>query len=231
MENKWRRIRPGHGPRPSTGSPRRPLSPSRSALLETLQAQHAPVTIAALTDSTGLHPNTLREHLDALIHEGYATRERAPAVGRGRPAWLYSAKSSDVVASPEYAGLAATLAATIARTSSRPGEDAETAGRAWGETLADERETAPAPDTASARRGVVDLLEDMGFSPRPDDEAVEIRLERCPLLEAAHRHPEVVCRVHLGLTRAVLERYGVDSRDTELVPFAEPGACLLRLPR
>lgn len=231
MENNWRYVRPGHGPRPGAGSPRRPLSASRASLLETLRAQHAPVTIAALAESTGLHPNTLREHLDALIHEGYAGRQRAEVTGRGRPAWLYLAKSQDVAASPEYAGLAATLAATIARTSSTPGDDAEAAGRDWGETLADERGAAPVDDVATARRGVVELLDDMGFSPRPDADAVEVRLERCPLLEAAHKHPEVVCRVHLGLTRAVLERYGVDSDDTDLIPFAERGACLLRLPR
>lgn len=196
-----------------------------------MRAQHAPVTIAALTDSTGLHQNTLREHLDALIHDGYATRERAEVTGRGRPAWLYRATSEDVAASPEYAGLAATLAATIARTSATPGDDAEAAGREWGETMAANRGTTPNGDMATARLGVVELLDDMGFSPQPDAEAVEIRLERCPLLEAAHRHPEVVCRVHLGLTRAVLEQHGVDSTDTDLVPFAERGACLLRLPR
>lgn len=213
------------------GRTRRALSPSRARLLETLRAQHSPVTIAALCESTGLHANTLREHLDALIHDGLASRQRAEVSGRGRPAWLYRATSEDVAASPEYAGLAAALAASIARTSTTPGDDAEAAGREWGATLATERGVEATRDPHRARQGVVGLLDDMGFGPRPDAEAVEVRLERCPLLEAAHKHPEIVCRVHVGLTRAVLEQHGVASGGTELIPFAEPGACVLKLPR
>lgn len=230
MKNNWSRIKPGHGPRPAVGASR-PLSPSRAELLETLRAQHAPVTIAALTQLTGLHANTLREHLDALIHAGMASRQRATVTGRGRPAWLYLAHGEDVAAAPEYAGLAAALAATIARTSDSPGADAEAAGRSWGDTLASEQGLEVADGPRGAREGVVRLLDRMGFAPNPDDESVEVRLERCPLLEAAHQHPEIVCRVHLGLTKAALERQGVDGEETELIPFAAPGACVLRLPR
>ena len=32
-----------------------------------------------------LHPNTARNHLEALVEVGLASREQAPAVGRGRP--------------------------------------------------------------------------------------------------------------------------------------------------
>jgi predicted ArsR family transcriptional regulator len=40
------------------------MSRSRAALLETLQAQPEPTTLSGLVDATGLHPNTLREHLE-----------------------------------------------------------------------------------------------------------------------------------------------------------------------
>jgi predicted ArsR family transcriptional regulator len=50
------------------------------------------------------------------------------------------------------------------------------------------------------------------------------------LLEAAHKYPEVVCGVHLGIVRGALAQYGADSEGTALLPFAEPGACLLHLP-
>ena len=69
----------------------------------------------------------------------------------------------------------------------------------------------------------------MGFAPVPDDDVRELRLTRCPLLEAAHQHPEVVCAVHLGITEGALESFGAPAGDVELLPFAEPGACLLRL--
>ena len=58
-----------------------------------------------------------------------------------------------------------------------------------------------------------------------------VRLTRCPLLEAAHKYPDVVCGVHLGLAQGALEEYGAASDGTDLVPFAEPGACRLRLAR
>jgi predicted ArsR family transcriptional regulator len=62
-----------------------------------------------------------------------------------------------------------------------------------------------------------------------DDRATVVRLTTCPLLEAAHRFPDVVCGVHLGIVRAALEEYGGDPTRSELLPFAEPGACRLEL--
>jgi predicted ArsR family transcriptional regulator len=214
------------GPRPA--GPARPLSPSRSAILEHLRAQSEPVTQAALAGITGLHANTVREHLDALVRTGLARRERAEPSGRGRPAWLYDATAEE--SASEYAGLAAALAGSIARNSRHPQDDAAAAGEAWGHQLAHDRAEAPA-DPVAARGAVLDLLDDLGFAPGQDPrEPSRVRLERCPLLAAAHRHPEVVCAVHLGLVRGALEEYGADPAGSDLVPFAEPGACLLVVP-
>jgi predicted ArsR family transcriptional regulator len=76
---------------------------------------------------------------------------------------------------------------------------------------------------------VVRLLDDVGFSPETDDRATTVRLTRCPLLETAKEYPDVVCGVHLGIARGALEEYGADSTRTDLLPFAEPGACRLHL--
>ena len=78
---------------------------------------------------------------------------------------------------------------------------------------------------------MVALLDEIGFAPQADDTTSAVRLTRCPLLEAAHKHPDVVCGVHLGLVRGALEEYGADPEGTDLIPFAEPGACRLELPR
>ena len=87
------------------------------------------------------------------------------------------------------------------------------------------------PRRDAARREVVSLLDEVGFAPQPDARSSTVRLTRCPLLEAAHKHPDVVCGVHLGLARGALEEYGADPDGTELLPFAEPGACRLHLMR
>ena len=68
-------------------------------------------------------------------------------------------------------------------------------------------------------------------APQADARSSVVRLTRCPLLEAAHKYPDVVCGVHLGLAEGALEEYGADPEGTELLPFAEPGACRLHLMR
>ena len=91
-------------------------------MLEALDERAEPISIAALATVTGLHVNTLREHLDALGDAGLVRRERAPVAGRGRPAWLYSAIPDDETQgeTSEYAGLASALAEVIEQSSSSP---------------------------------------------------------------------------------------------------------------
>jgi predicted ArsR family transcriptional regulator len=213
--------------------------------------------VAALSELIRQHPNTIREHLDSLIYDRLVMRTHADVQRRGRPAWLYSA-APDAGSEPgsrEYAALASALAGQIARTSRHPHEDAIEAGRLWGRelvlqsrTTTDQssetatNETVPrksaAPHSASAssdvvaRREVIDLLDELGFAPSADARARVVKLHRCPLLEAAHQQPEVVCGVHLGIVRGALGEFGNDPERTEgtaLQPFSEPGACRLDL--
>ena len=57
-----------------------------------------------------------------------------------------------------------------------------------------------------------------------------VLLRTCPLLDAARRHPEVVCQVHLGLVAGALEAHREPSDGLRLAPFSRPGACELTLP-
>lgn len=229
VENNQRAAQPPRRLGPAAAEGRTPLSASRTALLETLRAQARPTTLGALAKAVGLHENTVREHLDALVGRGLATRHTAAPSGRGRPAWLYEATGLDADTSAEYAGLAAALAEAIHHRSPSPVEDAVVAGQRWGRDLAGQRGARPDQTADGARRKVVELLDDLGFAPQPEDQGETVRLTRCPLLEAAHRYPDVVCGVHLGLARGALESYGADGDDVGLVPFAEPGACRLHL--
>ena len=216
------------GPRRGVGTSAAPaLSQARKSVLNTVRAQPAPAPLAALGDATGLHANTLREHLDALERDGLVRRERAAPSGRGRPAWLYEAAEPENRS--EYAGLAATLAAAIHRSSAHPREDAVAAGREWGRELAREKGRPAGTGQPAARRQVVGLLADLGFDPRADARSTRAMLTRCPLLDAAHRYPDVVCGVHLGIVRGALEEYGGDAERTDLFAFSDPGACRLDL--
>jgi predicted ArsR family transcriptional regulator len=201
------------------------------AVLEILQAQTQPTSLAALASMTGAHPNTVREHLEGLRLVGLARRSPAPASGRGRPGWLYEAtERSHDDPRPEYAGLAVALASVVARTSPAPAEDAREAGIEWGRQLAESAQTGSSTvRPRTPRRAVSDLFDQMGFGAEPGRGARVVRLTRCPLLEAAHQAPEIVCSVHQGIAEGALEEFGAPSDGVRLLPFAEPGACLLRL--
>ena len=270
------------GPEPAV--PQTDLSPAVVFVHEHLAAQAGAVTISALAAMTGLHQNTVREHLDQLVEAGAATKTKAASSGRGRPAWLYRATGSPRTGSSECLGLASVLAAQIDRTSADPCADGIAAGLDWGrelarevaETRADADETtlaeavspapvpgsapstaapstaaassdsAPASDSASSgtpseptpAEETLALLDTLGFAPEvvPSEENSEtstetrsFRLTRCPLLEAAHEYPDIVCGVHLGLVRGALDVFGDNETESEIDPFSEPGACRLRL--
>ncbi|MEO7069931.1 MAG: helix-turn-helix domain-containing protein [Nostocoides sp.] len=222
------------GPLP-TPQPQAPpaLSSTRQAVLTALRQGTTPVTLTALATAMSLHANTIRDHLEALTTDGLVTRHPAEPSGRGRPAWLYAAArattASDRSTRPEYAGLAVALASSIAERSADPRADALDAGQAWGAELAAAHGTPERQTPASARRDVVSLLDDLGFTPRTDARARSIRLTTCPLLEAARRHPDVVCAVHLGIVRGALAGWSAPETVAELTPFSEPGACRLHL--
>jgi predicted ArsR family transcriptional regulator len=215
------------GPRVARRRP--PLSGPRAAVLDAVRDQPEPVSLAALVRLTGRHENTVREHLNALVAQGLVSRTAARTPHRGRPSWRYQCLEADPEQA-EYAGLAAALARLIVRQADGPEQlarHAVEAGEEWG------RELVRARDGAGAGAGeLVRILEELRFEPEVDPVTrVDVRLRRCPLLETAYRQTKVVCAVHLGLARGALAELGEDPAGTELVPFAEPGACLLVLPQ
>lgn len=72
-------------------------------------------------------------------------------------------------------------------------------------------------------------FDDLGFEPEGDAERLEVHLRRCPFLDLARERPEVVCSVHLGLARGVLEQEGGPLSAEWLEPFVEPQHCVLHL--
>lgn len=220
------------GPAPvRSGAPGRSLSGQRATVLERLQQVTASATVTALADELELHGNTVREHLEALVAAGFARRDRAPAAGRGRPAWQYTA--TDLVEQDvrlrDYAGLTGALAGHLERTSTDAGADARAIGRTWGTELAGEVGAAPGAGPEAARHRTVALLAVLGFAPEASSDATSVALRRCPLLDVARAHPDVVCNVHLGMAQGALEAFGGDPEPTAMLPFAELGACRLHL--
>jgi predicted ArsR family transcriptional regulator len=204
------------------------LARGRAAVLAALRDQPDPVGIDALAQATARHPNTVREQANWLVAHGHVTRIRQPQDGRGRPAWLYEARGGRP-GDDDYVELAAALAWQLQDASPDTQAEALAAGRRWGEELVARRGAAAVPSPGAGRRWTVELLDDLGYAPDagPDDRDVVLR--RCPLLQAAHRFPDVVCTVHLGMVRATLEANGANAEGSELIAFSAPGECRLRL--
>lgn len=217
----------------------RDLDPARARVLRAVRdaGWQGGATVAGLAAHLGGHPNTVRHHLGALAADGLVTSEdpsARPPGGPGRPATHYrvtaageAALGSGAEMVEEYVALAGAFADRLAAHGGDPGADALTVGRAWGSAIA---ARGGATDVPPGTR-VVGLLERLGFSPAPEAEAPRtVLLRTCPLLDAARRHPEVVCQVHRGLVEGVLTSGGVDE-EVELRAFDRPGACVLELPQ
>lgn len=219
--------RPAPGPLPGPeGTEPQVLTSARQAVLRVLREHAAPMTVDEASHACGLHNNTVRAHLDALVEAGFARRFRAPITGRGRPAWRYEATLAGSEAGAEYAALAVALADQVAELPDARAV-AHAAGVAWGGSLARARS---APAQASPREQLREDFDRMGFAP---DEASaghqDLVLRQCPMLDAARRVPHVVCTVHQGLAAALVEAAGADPGSVRVEPFSVPGGCLVRI--
>ncbi|MDO5535386.1 MAG: transcriptional regulator [Propionibacteriaceae bacterium] len=205
------------GPAPADAGP---LSPARARVASTLVDLGPRVSLSTLAEHLGGHPNATRQHLEALVDAGHATVSTLPAGGPGRPAQVWSltasgrrALAADAI-DTAYGELVDALAERLA---DRPDARAEARaiGRAWGQRRR---------ERGLGSVHLLDLLDELGFAPEahPTD-AGTTRLLACPILASARAHPEVICAIHAGLVEGAL---GPDA-DVRLVPFAEPGACLL----
>ncbi len=198
------------GPQPArTDRPR----DAAMRVLRCLAAAEDPVTITALTAELGGHPNSVRMHLENLVSEGFVIEEPAPTGARGRPPRAYRATVDGLQVAGQddtwdgSSALVAALAEQFA-TGPDPVASAQELGRRWGRRLRD------------SDAGLLTTLAAQGFTPRIGDDGIELRT--CPLLTTARQLPQVVCSIHQGL----IDELSDDP--LRLVPFARPGACVLR---
>lgn len=201
----------------------------RRRLLAILRGATEPLDAQELARITGQHVTTVRFHLDVLTRESLVRQFQQPPRGRGRPRIGYRAVQRSV----GYQELAQVLADHLGPDPIARSAAAVAAGRAWGARM--DIGTHPVETLADARDITMSLMSELGFAPEKDPvgetaEHVQINLTACPLRELARSHSEVVCGVHMGLMREVLERNGARGRvDVRLHPFVEPELCTARL--
>ncbi|MCI2957725.1 winged helix-turn-helix transcriptional regulator [Agromyces atrinae] len=173
-------------------------------------------TLAELVDATGIHINTVREHMQRLIDEGFVVAKSEHRTTRGRPRVLYSAATGadDTAAARER------LTGAVQR--------AEALRRYAPEAVLGD-DTVFADEALNQLDALDDHLDRAGFDPALDTTKLEVELSGCPYREMVDEHRDVVCSVHLGIIRTVLSHAGGPVSADRLLPFTTPGCCTLAL--
>ncbi|MGH7862642.1 MAG: helix-turn-helix transcriptional regulator, partial [Candidatus Dormibacteraceae bacterium] len=179
----------------------------------------------------GLHPNTVRFHVEQLIEARLVHTVTAPISGRGRPRVLYQAESDPTDEEEGGYRLLAQILASYLATVEQPKAVAESAGRAWGGYLAAKPQPYSGISGAEATTKIVELFGGLGFMPEAVAAGSDTRvlLHRCPFREVAQSHQDVVCAVHLGMLRGALAEMGAPLHATDLESFVEPNLCIAHL--
>jgi predicted ArsR family transcriptional regulator len=203
--------------------------PSRARLFALLAELKRPAGTAELAERLELHPNGVRVHLERLEQAGLVTRSRDRRErGRPRDAWAIAPDARPGGSPPvAYADLGRWLARAI---SSGPGRlrDLERAGREIG------RELAPR-DAKDGQQAMEATLTALGFQPRTKHGGrgqLTYCLGNCPYRDAVKENQQVVCTLHRGMTRGLLDELMPGARLADFVPRdPDKAGCLIELDR
>jgi predicted ArsR family transcriptional regulator len=157
----------------------------------------------------------VRTHLQRLRDAGLVTHRRAERPrGRPRDEWAIAPMARPGGDPPQaYGALAVWLARAVPATPARLRE-VEATGRRIGQELT------PA-GTAPPEQAIGDVLTALGFQPqieRSVEGHLHCRLRNCPYRDSVRANQEVVCTLHRGLTRGLLDRLAPAARLDRFVP-------------
>lgn len=202
--------------------------PTRARLFELLGALRRPAHTEELAQRLGLHPNGVRTHLERLRDAGLVVRERERLVrGRPRDTWAISPDAQPGGDPPTaYADLGRWLVRAITEGKTRV-RDVEATGRQIG------RELAPRGSDGAAEGQMHAVLVALGFQPQrqvDSDQHLTYRLGNCPYREAVRERQQVVCGLHRGMTRGLLDVIDPKTKLAGFVPKDPYAAgCLIEL--
>ena len=202
---------------------------TEARIIAALRRSATPLGVADLATRLNLHPNGVRVHLRRL--EALHLVEGRPAQGAvGRPRILWSVTPRAVAeAERPHTGwaMARSLARAIPATPVRLREVEEAGVRMGLELIED-----VGPVARRDGDPVGQALDALGFAPQreEDGDVTRYRLRICPYAEAVRENPAVVCALHRGVVRGVLERLRPGAELTGFVPRPpEVAGCLVEV--
>lgn len=175
------------------------LGATRSQVLALLQDTPGHLTVPHIADQLGLHRNSARFHLDALVEAGYAVRVPGTPSGQGRPPMLYAAtRDAPAMRNTHLLELAEIL---LDHLSGMP--DAKDVGRRTGRSWGARKAPAPSDDDAVVDALASDLSE-RGFGALRD--GAKLCFARCPFRDVISQEQlPLVCAMHEGFIDGYLE--------------------------
>ena len=198
--------------------------PAASRIAAVLEAASEPLTAQDVADSLGLHHTGVRTQLAALVGAGVAECHTDPPRGRGRPARRYSpAPDSGAREASGHRELVRLLMGVVRQTGLGP-DEMERFG---------ERQGWAVPSPGGGIGELRHAFERLGFAPRetPGQDMPDLVLDNCPFAAGVEAPGgELICALHRGLARGIVQRAAPDVTMTDLV-VEDPrhAGCRLRL--
>jgi len=189
---------------------------TRYALYLELARSSRPLSTAEVAESLGLHPNTVRPHLERMREVGLLAVEAQSRgeVGRPHHRWSLAPDAPSLGLEPRAMPLLARLLVGVAAASGAGPEEAAEMGRAEGRAavaaIAGAGELGDDDDGAACLEALMAELAALGFDPAAagDGHATTVAFTHCPFAELAAAHPEIVCHLHRGIVEGVVDTVG-----------------------
>ena len=202
------------------------LGPTRARVLSLLQSAPSPLSVVVIADKLGLHRNSARFHLDALVEAGYASAAKEQTGQQGRPPLLYSVSAeAPTLNNAHLVELTSLLIANFVAPIDGALARAEEVGRGWGRSVVEDEDTAG----EEALADLVAHLGERGFATVHDDE--NLRFTRCPFRSTvAPEHMPLVCAMHQGFLDGYLDSVDTGVEADRIVVGARECVARLRSP-
>jgi predicted ArsR family transcriptional regulator len=179
---------------------------TRYAIYLELARAASPLATADIADSLGLHPNTVRPHLERMREVGLLSVESETRGGPGRPQHRYSLApdSPGLGLEPPSFPIVARMLMRLAAATGAGAEEALDAGRDQG------RADAPALARRSCLAAVEARMAELGFDPAvaTEERVATVAFAHCPFRDLAEERPDLVCNLHRGLVEGLVAGVG-----------------------
>lgn len=201
---------------------------TRYAIYVELARSFTPKSTAEIAQTLGLHPNTIRPHLERMRDIGLlqVVVDAKGTVGRPQHRYSLAPDAPTLGLEPPSWPVLARMLADVAAFMAPENDDVAAMGEEQGRAAADRRRGRPCVDA------LVDALAELGFDPAATTEgrATTIAFTSCPFRDLAEQYPDLVCNLHRGLIEGFVDELG-GADVTAFATLADRDPCHVDLAR